>query len=81
VLWSVCRERCDDEVSTRSHSAGDAVRVFSLVVRIDEEVKGGAVVPNVDLAGEDQIEYILAHKVNLTCGVSEPFAKLIERSL
>ncbi len=80
VLGSAFGERRDDEVSTRSHSRGDAVRILSLVVRIDEEVKGGPVVPHVDLAIEHQVEHICAHEVDLACGVCEPFGKLIERS-
>ena len=80
LLGSVCGESCDDEVSTRSHSGGGSVRILGLVVGIGEEMKGGAVVPNVDLTIEYQIERICAHKAHHTCGVSEPFAELIERS-
>ena len=80
MLGPVCGEGCDDEVSTRSNCSGDTVRILSLVVRIDEEMKGGAVVPNVDLIIEPQIEHICAHKSDYTVGVSKPFAELIERT-
>ena len=80
MLGAVCGESCDDEVSTRSHSGGGPVCILSLVVRIDEEMKGGAVVPDVDLTIEHQIERIRADESDHTCGVSEPFAELIERS-
>lgn len=80
VLGSIVREGCDDQVSTRPHSSGGPVRILGLVVRIGEEMKGGAVVPNVDLAIEHQIEHISAHESNDSYGVSEPFGELIERS-
>ena len=80
VLGSVCGEGCDDQVSTWAHSGGGTVRILSLVVRIDEEMKGGAVVPNVDLTIEHQIEHICAHKADHPCGVPKPFAELIERA-